>query len=373
MPIIGATDRASVEARYPLVGRLFKGGPKRKRKRGDKEYLIFGEELSYFRFVSAKAGALDAFTKAFTDKPQSIRAYLPYPDVEKCFSTWIECWSGGGRLLYRSNKKRTVRRWLEDRKAYSDREEDQIDDPGNPDASWVGRLTLFFPELLQAGYPGTVMLTTHGKHDCTRISAALYALENDCRWREKGIAGVEITLSRQEVEHTDPDGAKRKHWDVFVEPSERFVLAALEEARQEADRLLEPGTRLIDAQTGEVVLDTTEEDNEPSAAQVSTQNHPPPKAGAKAEGGNGNQSEKVRAASIKGCSGWRIAANELADGFAYYMGEKGPNFALMLETAGLLGFTQITDENLETVIEALEKHVEQPEPEGAPAQQEIPF
>jgi len=366
MPIIGATDRESVEARYPLVGRLYKGGPKRTRKRKDgSEYQIFGEELPYFRFVSAKPGALEAFKEEFGAEPARMRAFLPYATADECFSTWVELWSGGGRLLYRSDGRRTVRRWLEDKKSFSDRAEDQIDHPRHEDEAWVGRLNLFFPELLKAGFPGTVMLTTHGKHDCTRISAALYALERDCRWRENGLAGVEVTISRQEVEHTDPDGAKRKHHDVFVEPSERFVLAALETARQEADRLLTAGTRLIDAQTGEVLLDTEgDSEDEPITAKVSEKPDPAPKARV--------QKGKPKQATLKGCGGWRIAATELADDTPFYMGEGGPDMLLMLQTAAELGHAEITDDNLSEVIEALTAHATKGA-EGGIKQEEIPF
>lgn len=380
MPILGATDRASTEARYPLVGRLYKGGPKRKRKRGDKEYLIFGLELKHFRFVSTKAGALEAFTTAFGKEPTKMVAYLPYPTAEECFSTWIELWSGGGRLLYRSDGVRTVRRWLADRKMYSDRAEDQVDHPGHEDERWVGRFPIFFPELLQAGYPGTVMLTTHGKHDCVRISATLYALERDFRWRENGLAGVEVILSRQEIEHTDPEGKKRKHWDVFVDPSERIVLAALERARNESANLLTEGTRLIDAQTGEVLIGEEVNHDEQSTEKVAEEKVAPPKKRAKArkkvEPPNGANGKKVTRAAIKGCTRWRVAANELADATPFYMGESGPDFPLMLQAAADLLYTEVTDDNLDAVMDALTKHAAEPESEGPPEgvlQQEIPF
>lgn len=381
MPIIGSTDLDSLEIRYPEVGRLFKGGPKRKRKRGEQEYLIFGEELPHFRFVSQKAGALAAFTSAFGKEPQRLVGYLPYPTPDECFSTWIEAWSGGGRLLYRSDGVRTVRRWLEARKVYSDKAEDQIAHPGLDDEQWVGRLNVFFPAILTAGYPGVVLLTTHGKHDCVRIASTLHALARDFRWRERGLAGLEVVLYRQQVEHTDPDGKKRSHWDVFVEASERIVIAQLERARQEIALLPTSTTRVIDSQTGEVLFDDTEEEvnaDEQAPEAVPGQADPVPQArapGKKVEAPAHNGKPKM--AVVGKASRWRVRANEFAEQHPAYMGEAGPNFVLILTEAAAKGYDTITDDNLEAMLLALESEGGDGESEapGEPVveQEEIPF
>ena len=238
MPIIGATDRESAEFRFPVIGRLAKGDPK-----GEKTP---GKERPFFRFVGHE-DLSKAFEEAFGKEPRSLRVYLPYPGAEGNFSSWVELWRAS-RLIWRADGENTVRQWMSERKTYSDRPEDQIPMPDDAEAKWTGRLNVIIPELFGAGGAGVVLLRTTGKHDCVRLARTLFALERTVAKREHGLQGMEVVIYREQVEHTTPDGPRRKHWDVFLKPAVNWVAALIGQAQERA--ML--GERAIDPETGEI-------------------------------------------------------------------------------------------------------------------------
>jgi hypothetical protein len=338
MPIIGATDEASIDIRYVTIGRLNKGDVKGERSPG--------REQPYFRFT----GRLPEITKVFRDHfgptPVGFRAYLPYPFPTENFSTWVECWQGS-RMLWRSNGRYSVRRWIEERKAYSDKAEDQLahaDLPVPPKSppSWKGRLNLFFPELLEAGYPGTVLLGTSGKHDCVRIARALFQLAKDCRTRENGIQYIEVYVFRQEVTHTDPDGTRRKHHDVFLMPAATWVTAQLAAAKQDALSALPDGKEIeIDVETGEIIdVPPPEKPKQPAPASP-----PAPKAR--------TSNSQVRSAKFPSKQ-WPAMAKEFCAAHPHYK-----HVGHLAKAVADEGFAEVTDENLDEVFAALERREKQ--------------
>lgn len=383
MPIIGVTDTDHLEERYPLVGRLYKGAAKPERGPG--------RDQPTFRFESHSERAKQAFAAAFGDAPERLRAILPYETLHECFPTWIEAWDRSGRMLWRSDKERSVRRWLEDQKAYSDRERDQLPHeqlPRQDLAQWKGRLFLLFPELLSAGHVGAVMLGTSGKHDITRIAAALAKLEKQCRQagRPNGMAFVEVILERRKMNYADPDGSRRDHYDVFLFPAEEWVQAQLEAARQEMLAQLPANVRVVDEETGEIIYEREGTDVEPIETVVRPQRvvsdspgvvpkaaraqaDPAPQARAEAPVTNG------KPATLKGCSKWRVRVNEFADDNPEYAPDGNPDMARILAELGARGYAEITDENLDTALDALV--VDEATPEEAEAEpvdpEDVPF
>jgi hypothetical protein len=242
MPIIGVTDEATLEERrgYPEVGRLRKGAAKPERGPG--------RELPYFRFTSNNPQFVQAFEKQFGKEPTRFFVRLPYLTAEKNFSTWVEKWDKS-KLVWRGNGVQTVRRWMVDH--YSDKEADQVAQPDDKEARWTGRLSVVFPQLFDAGMVGVVVLATTGKHDCIRLASALHFYERGLG----NLEGLEVCLYREAIEHTEPGGVRRTHYDVFLMPTADLMRGKLEAAREQAvaalpETIEEP---VIDEETGEIL------------------------------------------------------------------------------------------------------------------------
>lgn len=245
MPIKGITD--SVQAAFPRIGRLRKGGPKR--VKDGKEYM--GADLTYFRFVSDRPEVQAAFTAAYGDKPALINCYLPHAGIEDNFSTWKERWAAGG-LVHRCDGE-TMVLWLgEDGRHY------RTPKPCDGGCDEVGRLSLWIPELMRAGYIGYVTLETHGINDLLSIQASLQAgLEtrgnNDLRGIEWRLYRIAETISTPLGPNAPGKRARREKWLVKLEPAPQWVALQIEAARAGAYRAL-PAPRVVDAETGEITV-----------------------------------------------------------------------------------------------------------------------
>jgi len=143
MPIKGLTTRNDITPRFRTLGKLRKGGEKTPKG--------YGPDLNHFRFTSDVPEIVEAFTAIYGEQPRAVNVYLPYETTEQNFATWKELWAASG-LQHRCDGE-TMQIWLgKDGKYHRDPQPC----PGGCDE--VGRLEVIIPELIAAGFIGTVTL-----------------------------------------------------------------------------------------------------------------------------------------------------------------------------------------------------------------------
>jgi hypothetical protein len=227
MPIKGLTTRQDLTPRFPRLGKLRKGGEKVVRKNAaGKEYETYGHDLDHFRFTSEQPEVEAAFLAAYGEKPVNIACYLPYPTMEQNFQTWKEEWGSGG-LKHRCDGERTVI-WQNEKGEYVTDPDKQKPCPGKCDE--LGRLELMIPELLEAGYVGTVTLETHSLNDIISISESLLKTEEMRNDHIMGLRGIRFSLRRVKEKISTPgfgdNKGKRQRvdkWLVKLEPATDWV------------------------------------------------------------------------------------------------------------------------------------------------------
>jgi len=253
MPIKGLTDRASLKPRLPRLGKLRKGGEKTANKPGP--------DLDHFRFTSDNPEVVEAFIAAYGDTPRIINCVMFYDTVEENFDSWVEAWDATG-MIYRSDKENYLI-WRDGDK-YSKTPKPHID---TDDQFEVGRLTILVPELIEAGFVGTVTMETHSNNDLRNITSSLYAAEA----QGKGLRGTRFLLKRVQESIGTPGFGKTagkrtrtNKWLVKLELPQQLwtMLDAPDELPQ-----LENG---IDTETGEIVDDYDEDDPEMPEAPVAS-------------------------------------------------------------------------------------------------------
>lgn len=252
MPIIGLTDDNSASNTWPRLGKLRKGGVKTPKKPG--------EDLNHFRFTSDNPQVAAAFDAAFGKTPNSLMVFLPYRNVGENFPTWCEIWNASG-LEHRCDGQ-TMVRWREGDKIISGAKlctgGHKNDDP-RQDA--VGRLEVIIPQLLEAGYVGTVTMETHADGNDMPF---IFGVLNTVMDARGDLRGVPFRLYRQ-LENIGVPGygdragqrARADKWLVKIEPAAEWVRAQLAQAQAGAflttgEALPEPA-RLIEPTTGEVL------------------------------------------------------------------------------------------------------------------------
>ena len=202
MPIIGLTDQ---RAALPQIGTLRKGSPKTDKKPG----TDLGE---FFRFDSTDADALAAFESMYTDKPKSIRVFIPYDSIDQAFDSWNEAYTAGA-MQHRCDGKTCVLSLQNGR--YSS---EPIPCPGGCKAT--GRLRVLIPEL---GRRAIVMVLTTSIHDIVNIHANLLDLEE----ATGSLKGIPLILRRVEkaISVPGPDGkrVRRNKWLIQIEPQRQWV------------------------------------------------------------------------------------------------------------------------------------------------------
>ena len=192
MPIVGLTDRASLEPRYPILGKLRKGSKKRKNEKGQD---IFGEELPYFRFTGEGPSHKQierAFYTKFGPQPYSLHVILPYATAEENFQTCKEKWRGSkARILeHRCDGEMTTLIRRQDG-SYS---KEPVPCPGG--CSQIGRLNVVIPELLKVDLIGTVTIETHSTHDLVNIANMLARAEMDAANHGATLEGMNCIVYR---------------------------------------------------------------------------------------------------------------------------------------------------------------------------------
>lgn len=273
MPIAGLTDRSGATGGFPLIGKLFKGGPKRERTGNSGEkYEIFGEDLDHFRFMPKGVPENEAdkspiamdFISVYGKMPRQIAVYLPYDDVDANFPTWWEIYKGG-RLTHRGDGITASLWWDVSQKKYR---RDPIPFPekevnGKKVATQSGTLHLLLPDMWAKGHIGIITLTTHSIHDILRIHSALTAYQALSR---NSLKGIRFNLVRYVADVIDPESKRREKWLVGVQPDTVWAMAQIASSHKEAYAMLEapsPGEvsygddladdGFIDQDTGEII------------------------------------------------------------------------------------------------------------------------
>jgi len=216
MPIKNLTDRESVTPRFRTLGKLRKGG--------EKTAKGYGPDLDHFRFTSDDAGIVDAFIEVYGEEPHALSVYLPHPATEQNFPTWKEAWTAGG-LQHRCDGE-TCTIWLGQDGKYH---RDPKPCPGGCDE--VGRLEVIIPELIAAGYVGTVTMETHSLNDMVAITQVLLKTEE---LSGGDLRRVQFTLRRVPERISVPgwgaNTGKRQRvekWLVKIEPAVDWTQAQM--------------------------------------------------------------------------------------------------------------------------------------------------
>ena len=215
MAIKGLTDRQ--EARFPRIGFLRKGGPKR--QRNGKE--IMGVDLDHFRFDSEDEGAVADFTEAYGNEPKQVNVFFPWPTAEQNFQAWKEAYTAGA-LQHRCDGETCVL-WLDDDGEYRT---DPRPCPGG--CKEVGYLSVIIPELGRFAF---VTALTHSIHDIMELQSNLEAYE----LLGGQLRGVPFVLRRVERKISTPGSngkrVRRAKWLMHLETKpewSKMKLAGLE-------------------------------------------------------------------------------------------------------------------------------------------------
>ena len=202
MAIKGLTDRDA--PRFPRIGFLRKGGPKRKNANGKE---IMGLDLEYFRFDSDDAEANAAFVEVYGEKPKQVNVFFPWPTVDQNFQAWKEAYTASA-LQHRCDGETCVL-WLGPDGEYHT---DPKPCPGG--CKEIGYLSVIIPELGRMAY---VTVLTHSINDIMELQSNLEAYE----LLGGQLRGVPFVLRRIERRISTPDGrggrARRSKWLMHLE------------------------------------------------------------------------------------------------------------------------------------------------------------
>ena len=234
MPVIGLTDRNSLMGIYPVLGKLRKGGEKKKvkSKKTGKMIEVYGDDLPHFRFTSERPDGDEIesiFREKFGGQPDRLRVILPYETTEENFPTWHEAWKGKKAriLMHRCDGRTTTLLRLDDG-TYT---KEPHPCPGG--CTLRGRLNVVIPELLEAGLLGTVTAETGGKHDSVNITSVLYRAEESARKYGATLEGVECILFKSHEQVVTPDGLPVMKWLVRLTPTAEWARRLLLMAQQD--------------------------------------------------------------------------------------------------------------------------------------------
>lgn len=242
MPIKGLTTQGGES--FPEIGKLRKGGQRRKRKNKDgKEYEIFGEELTYFRFDSKDPSAIAAFKNAYGAGPTEVKCFLPSDDVDTAFFTCKEEWSAGG-LKRRCDGENLLVLQLSDGR-YQRQFAAPVPCIEDCQCKEVGRLKVILRGLNRFAY---VTAETHSINDIVNIHKQLSA----AKMTFGQLTNIPFVLRRVPMEISTPtnDGkrARREKWMLSIEVDPTWAeprlaamdAIALQEARMEQVSALPP-------------------------------------------------------------------------------------------------------------------------------------
>jgi len=226
MPIIGVSDRESIDPRFKEIGRLRKGSA----KNGGR----VGRDLDHFRFTSNDPLVLKAFESAYGHEPESLRVYLPYRTMEENFSSWRESYGANELCKMRCDGDYIVD-WIAGDRHYhghrlctSELKDTENRCPGCP-LEPKGRLNVILPALWEAGHFGVVLLVTGSWNDIGHITSKLV------QWEP--LQGREFILSRHRERIAVPIKGKRAAKEmplVKIELADEWLMDKLLADRAEA-------------------------------------------------------------------------------------------------------------------------------------------
>lgn len=254
MPIKGMTDSVA-KPRFPILGRLYKGAP---RPEGGSRP---GADLTYFRFepMPGRPVVGETFTKLYGEQPSSLTVFLAYASIEDSFPTWNEQYSASGLLHRCDGEFMTI--WRDEQGRYQRGRKPcpyaglPVDKRPQDACRPVGRLYVILPELLRAGFVGTVVLRTTSVHDIISIHSALLAVV-EARG-EEDLRGVAFQLYRatESVSVPTAEGKRlsREMSLVKLVPAVEYVRSQLAIAAKETMALPIPDGTELDMATGEVI------------------------------------------------------------------------------------------------------------------------
>lgn len=216
MPIHGLTTNTAPA--FPHLGELRKG----EEKVSDNKP---GKDLRHFRYTSkVYPESVKAFAQEFGNEPNHLTILLPYRTVDENFPTWRESWTAS-RLQHRCDGRTCVLSLSKDGKTYT---HEPKPCPGG--CKQIGRLTVIVPELLHAGFVGTVTVLTTSIHDIMEVHANLLSYQQ----MRGDLRGVEFVLSRVPRMITTPDGPRREKWLINIKAHHEWVVAQLAAMKQTA-------------------------------------------------------------------------------------------------------------------------------------------
>ena len=252
--------QANRPAQFPCIGKLRKGGAKRKNNNGKE---IMGLDLNYFRFTTDDADAATTFKNYYGPEPKSIDVFMPYSTTNENFGAWLEEYTAGGMTRRCDGEVQHFHR--------------DADGKGNTTpikcerlcerkcgCKQVGRLAVIIPQLARLAY---VSVETHSLYDIMQLTENLQAAEA----LRGDLRGIPFVLSRREREISTPgdDGkrARRTKSLLFIEPNPEWVARQLESMRLAALPIVDvpalqaPAQRMI---AGPVTVDADmgEDDDE---------------------------------------------------------------------------------------------------------------
>lgn len=227
MPIRSLGDRGPS---FPQLGNIRKGAKKTNENKP-------GADLSYFRFESHDAEAVQAFEKFYGKEPRAIRIFLPFPTLDENFEYWREEWSASS-LKHRCDEQEMVL-WLTPGGSYSTERRAcpyaDIEDNKKKGCKAVGRLKVIVPEFRRLAY---VTVHTTSGHDLRNILDNLRALYSG----RQNLTGVPLIMRRVEKEISTPrengQRVRAKKWLIEIEAAPQWV--DLQLASQEQAALVAP-------------------------------------------------------------------------------------------------------------------------------------
>lgn len=256
MAVIRESKIQSIQARLPEIGRLFKGGPKKKvqsKRDPNKLVEVFGEDLNHFRFEPSPrtadlpdpsgSGSLADFLRRTWDASKrefgdfrAIPILLPYGGLNANFSYANKVFDGNSRCVRSCNGEvcdryqidvphprqpgRMVKRTVQGLVPCA--MTDEMDEcPAGCKAQ--GQLQMIIPAL---GFPGTVILTTHSGRDIRTLLSNLKA------YQQFDLSKVPFRLCRtlQNCDRPGKDGEiiPGQWWFCHLEIDSQYGMLALE-------------------------------------------------------------------------------------------------------------------------------------------------
>lgn len=305
MPYIGLTD---VKMRFPVTGHLHKGSAKRIKTGQDGRPIVSkktgqpitypGANLDYFRYTSEyQPKSVDVFAEVYGEQPRSLTVLLPYQELDDNWDAWGYEFVAS-RMIHKCDGKFV--HYYYDRKLEKGVAPPYGEVPCPGGCKPSGTLSVILPELMKAGYVGTVKLNITSERDIRNISATLqyyYSLNSDLR-------GIEFQLFRYQFNAPTADGKRRKQWFVGLAANPSWVTnqiaAPADRSLQLTDTVTTPEGEYIDAETGEIVPgdETVEGDEAIELGAPQATPEPPVTAGYNDDDGRAEQSpaiQKVRA------------------------------------------------------------------------------